>query len=160
LPFAAPDRLVRISETNKLLNISDFSASILNFLSWEERSSSFEALAAIRNGSANLTGDGEPQRVLGIAVSDHFWTTTGITPVAGRTFTPEENISGKDGVVMLSEGLWRQRYGANPAIIGRAVLVNSVPRVVVGIAPQDIGYTTRVDLWTPLAVNPAEEDRA
>ncbi|HYR91281.1 MAG TPA: ABC transporter permease [Terriglobia bacterium] len=160
LPFTAPDRLVRISETNKLLDISDFSASVLNFLSWEEQSRSFEALAAIRNGSANLTGDGEPQRVLGIAVSDHFWTTTGIKPVAGRAFTPEENIPGKDRVVMLSEGLWRQLYGADPEIIGRAVLVNSIPRVVVGIAPDDIGYTTRVDLWTPLAAIPAEEDRA
>lgn len=60
---------------------------------------------------------------------------------------------------MLSEGLWRQRYGSDPGLIGRTVLVNGTPRVVVGIAPQDVGYTTRVDLWSPLAVNPAEENR-
>jgi len=159
LPFTEPDRLVRISETNKSLEISDFSASVLNFLSWEEQSRNFDALAAVRNGSVNLTGDGEPERILGAAVSEHFWTMTGITPVAGRAFTPEENIPGRNDVVMLSEDLWRRRYGADPAIIGRTVLVNTAPRVVVGIAPQDVGYTTRVDLWGPLAPNPAEEDR-
>jgi putative ABC transport system permease protein len=160
LPFTEPDRLVRISETNESLHLPDFAASVMNFLSWEEQSQSFQSLAAIRNGSANLTGDGEPQRVLGAAVSDRFWTMTGIPVVMGRAFLPEENKPGKDGVVMLSEGLWRQRYGADPGIIGRTVLVNASPRVVVGVAPQDVGYTARIDMWTPLAPNPAEEDRA
>src|SRR5262245_22862448 len=160
LPFTEPDRLVRISETNKSLEITDFAASVLNFLSWQEQSRSFDALAAIRNSSVTLTGDGEPERILGTSVSEHFWSMVGITPVAGRAFSPEENTPGKDGVVMLSEGLWRRRYGADPAIIGRTVLVNTVPRVVVGIAPQDVGYTTRVDLWGPLAPNPVQEERA
>jgi putative ABC transport system permease protein len=159
LPFTEPDRLVRISETNESLHIRDFAVSVLNFLSWEEQSRSFESLAAVRNGSANLTGDGEAQRVLGAAVSDHFWSMTGIRPVAGRTFLPEENTTGKDDVVMLSEGVWRQRYGSDPGVIGRTVLVNATPRTVVGIAPQDVGYTARIDLWTPLAPNTAEEDR-
>ncbi len=159
LPFTEPDRLVRISETNKSLNIPDFAVSVLNFLSWQEQSRSFEALAALRNSSVNLTGDGDPERILGTAVSENFWTMTGIAPVAGRTFTHEENIPGRDDVVMLSEGLWRRRYGADPAIIGSSVLVNGKPRVVVGIAPQDVGYTTRVDLWGPLAPNPSEENR-
>src|SRR5262249_35975807 len=56
-------------------------------------------------------------------------------------------------------GLWRRRYGADPGTVGRTILVNAEPRVVVGIAPQDAGFTTRVDLWTPLAPNPAQEDR-
>src|SRR5436190_10994724 len=72
LPFVEPDRLVRISETNKPLNIPDFSVSFLNFLSWQERSHSFEALAAFQSSTVNLTGDGEPQRVLGAGVSANF----------------------------------------------------------------------------------------
>ena len=159
LPFTEPDRLVRILDTNKPLDISDFASSLMNFLSWHEQSRSFEALAAIRSGSVNLTGDGEPQRVVGNGVSDDFWTVTGIKPVAGRVFSPEEGVPGKDGVAILSEGLWRQRYGADPSILGRTILVNSVPRVIVGIMPQDVGYTSRIDLWTPLAANPSEENR-
>jgi putative ABC transport system permease protein len=159
LPFTEPDRLVRVSERNESLHLQDFAVSVLNFLSWEEQSRSFNSLAAIRNGSANLTGDGDAQRVLGAAVSDHFWSMTGIRPVAGRTFLPEESTPGKDDVVMLSEGVWRQRYGSDPGVIGRTILVNATPRIVVGIAPQDVGYTARIDLWTPLAPNPAEEDR-
>jgi putative ABC transport system permease protein len=159
LPFTEPDRLVRVSETNRSLNIPDFAVSVLNFLSWQQQSRSFEALAAIRNGSANLTGDGDPERVAGASVSDRFWNMTGINPVAGRAFLPEENVPGKDNVAMLSEGLWRRRYAGDPAIIGRTILVSAAPRVVVGIAPQDVGYTTRIDLWTPLAANPAEEER-
>src|SRR5215475_1470856 len=159
LPFSEPDRLVRISETNVRMHIPDFSSSVLNFLSWQEQSRSFEALVAIRNGSANVTGDGEPQRVLGAAVSANFWHLTGISLIAGRGFANEEDVPGNDRVAILSERLWKQRYGGDPAIVGRNILVNSVPRMVVGIAPQDAGYTSRIDLWTPLAPNRAEEER-
>lgn len=160
LPFTEPDRLVRISETNVRLHIPDFSSSVLNFLSWQDQTRSFEALAAIGNRSANLTGDGEPQRVLGAAVSANFWHLTGIGLIAGRGFAGEEDVPGNDKVAILSERLWQQRYGGDPAIVGRTILVNSVPRMVVGIAPQDAGYTSRIDLWTPLAPIPAEEERA
>jgi predicted permease len=159
LPFAEPDRLIRVWDTNKTLKITEFSSSLLNFLSWQAQSQSFESLTVIRNGSANLSGDGDPQRVFGNSVSSSFWSTTGIKPVAGRVFSDEENTPGKDGVAMLSEGLWRQRYGGDPSVLGRTILVNAVPRVVVGIMPQDIGYTSRIDLWTPLAPNLSDENR-
>lgn len=83
LPFSEPDRMVRIWDTNKALQISEFSSSLLNFVSWKEQSRSFETLAAIRNSSANLTGESDPQRVLGAGVSEHFWAMTGIEPLAG-----------------------------------------------------------------------------
>jgi len=160
LPFTDTDRLVRVTETNLGRNIPAFAASVLNFLSWQERSQSFEAVAAIRSGSANLTGDGDPQRALTTAVSGQFWALTGLRPVMGRTFTPEEDKPGNDGVAMLSEGLWQERYGADPAILGRTILLNSQPRVVVGIAPKDVGYTSAVDVWIPLAPILKEESRA
>src|SRR5262249_45059882 len=99
LPFTDPDRLVRISETNKSLDILDFSASLMNFLSWQEQSRSFETLAALRISSVNLTGDGDPERLLGTSVTERFWTMTGIAPVAGRMFTSEEYRVGKGDVV-------------------------------------------------------------
>jgi putative ABC transport system permease protein len=160
LPLKDPDRLVRIAEKNPSLNLPDFAASALNFLSWRKESQSFEALAAVRTSSVNLTGNGEPERVLGSGVSDGFFGLMGIATVAGRTFSREEDVPGNDGVAILSEGLWRRRYGADPNIVGRAILVNGKSRIVVGVVPQDVGYTSRIGLWIPLALNPAEENRA
>jgi putative ABC transport system permease protein len=159
LPYVEPDRLVQIVETNKPLNISQFSVSYLNFLSWQERSQSFESLATFGGSAGTLTGDGEPQRVAGAAVSPDFFSMTGLKPVLGRTFLPEESVPGKDNVVMLGEGLWRSRFGGDPNIIGKAILLSGTQRVVVGIAPQDAGYTSANEIWTPLVLNPAEEDR-
>ncbi len=159
LPYVEPDRLVRIWESNVPRDIPQFAASLLNFLSWQEESRSFEAMAALRNESANLTGDGDPQRVKVTAVSPNFWRMTGLQPLVGRGFSPPEGEPGKDRVAILSEGLWQQRYGGEHEIVGRAILVNGESRVVVGIAPQDAGYTSTVDLWIPLVPNPAEENR-
>ena len=159
LPYSEPDRLVRIWETNPSRSIPQFAASLLNFLSWQEESKSFEEMAALRNESANLTGDGEPQRVKSTAVSANFWTMMGLRPLAGRGFNTTEGEPGTDRVAIISEGLWQQRYGGEPGIIGRSILVNGEPRVVVGVAPQDAGYTSTVDLWIPLVPNPAEENR-
>jgi putative ABC transport system permease protein len=159
LPYSEPDRLVRIWETNPSRDIPQFAASLLNFLSWQEESKSFEEMAALRNDSANLTGDGEPQRVKSTAVSANFWTMMGLRLLAGRGFNTTEGKPGNDRVAIISEGLWQQRYGGESGIIGRSILVNGEPRVVVGVAPQDAGYTSTVDLWIPLVPNPAEENR-
>jgi putative ABC transport system permease protein len=159
LPYSEPDRMVRIFETNASLNIPRFAASSLNFLSWQEQSLSFEGLAAIAGAAANLTGDGEPQRVVASRVSAEFWTMSGVRLVAGRAFAPDEATSGNDHVAVLSEGLWRQRYGSDPGIIGRTILVNSEPVVILGIAPQDMGHTATTDLWMPFVINPAQESR-
>jgi putative ABC transport system permease protein len=159
LPYTEPDRLVRIYESNQGRNIPFFAPSLLNFLSWQEESRVFESLAAMRNVSANLTGEGEPERVKATAVTTHFWSMTGLQPVAGRVFTHRETEPGKDRVAIISEGLWRQRYGGDSGVLGRAILVNGESRLVVGIAPQDAGYTSTVDLWLPLVPNPAEENR-
>src|SRR5215469_8422178 len=159
LPYSQPDRLVRIFETNSSLNIQFFSASVLNFLSWQERSKSFDAVIAMGQGGANLTGDGEPQRANFVTVSAGFWPATGLAPVLGRGFSLDEDTPGRDRVAMLSEGLWQRRYGGDHAIIGRSILVDNELRTVIGIAPQNVGFRSDVDLWMPLAPDPAQESR-
>jgi putative ABC transport system permease protein len=159
LPFTEPDRLVQIFETNAPLKIDQFSASYLNFLSWQERSRSFTALTVFAGSTGTLTGDGEPQRVAGAAVSPGFFTMTGLKPVLGRAFLPEESVPGRDDALMLSEGLWRSRYGGDPDIIGKTVLLNGKQRIVVGVAPADAGYTSANETWSPLAMDPAQEER-
>lgn len=160
LPYAEPERVVRLWETNRPFAIDSFSASVPNFLSWQERSQSFAGLAAFREESANLSGDGQPERVSGLAVSATFWDTLGLRPVQGRAFLREEDAVGRDRVVMLSEGLWRRRYAADPGLVGKTIPINGEERRVVGIAPQDVGFARDVDVWVPLAPDPATENRS
>jgi putative ABC transport system permease protein len=160
LPYSAPERVVRIWETQESLGIHDFTASVPNFRSWQEESHSFARLAALRSADANLTG-GEPEHVTGYAATVNLWELLGVRPVAGRAFLPEDGRPGNPPVAMISEGLWRRRYGGAESVLGRTVDVNLVPRVIVGIAPQDMGFATDVDLWVPMERDPeVDENRS
>jgi putative ABC transport system permease protein len=154
LPFREPARLVRIWETNVPLGIHRFSVSAPNYLSWRERSRSFERLVALQEGSANLSGGGEPERVASLAVTAGFLETTGMRLLRGRSFAAGEDQPGRGAVVMLSDRLWRRRYGSDPKLIGRSLLVNGERRTVVGIVPLEVGFANYVDVWEPLALDP------
>ena len=160
LPYDAPDRVVRIWEKNARLDIGRFSASPLNFLSWRERSRSFESLIAIEGRSANLTDESNPERVLSLAVTAQFFGTLGIRPVRGRSFAPQEDAPGSARVVMLSERLWRNRYAGDPGLIGRTIAVNGQSSVVIGVAPSDMGFASDIDVWEPLVIQVSRENRA
>jgi predicted permease len=159
LPFTAPDRVVRIWESNRPLGLNTFAASIPNFLSWRERSSSFESLVALEGRSANLTGQGDPERVASLAVTARFFDTLGIRPIRGRPFAPDEDAPGHGRVVMLSERLWRQRYGGDPDLVGRTIPINGENRTVIGIAPRDVGFASDRDVWEPLTLDASRENR-
>jgi predicted permease len=159
LPFTEPGRVVRIWETNRPLGITRFSASVLNYLSWCERASAFQSLVAFQPGSANLNGQGDPERVASLAVTARFFDTLGIRPILGRSFVAGEDQPGRGRVVMLSDRLWRQRYGADPNLVGRSIQVNGESRTVIGIAPLDIGFTADPDIFEPLTLDPAHENR-
>ena len=160
LPYDSPDRVVRIWEKNARLDIGRFSASPLNFLSWRERSRSFESLIAMEGRSANLTDESDPERVLSLAVTARFFGTLGIRPIRGRSFAPQEDAPGSARVVMLSERLWRNRYAGDPSLIGRTIAVNGQSSVVVGIAPSDMGFASDIDVWEPLVIQASRENRA
>jgi predicted permease len=154
LPFRDPGRVVRIWETNRPLGIRSFSASAQNYLSWRERSRSFESLAAFQAQNANLAGQGEPERVPSLAVTAGFLDTLGITPLLGRSFAEGEDEPGRGQVVMLSDRLWRRRYGGDPNLVGRSILVNGERRTVIGIVPLDVGFASNRDVWEPLTLDP------
>jgi putative ABC transport system permease protein len=159
LPFRDPGRVVRIWETNLPLGIHTFSASTLNYMSWCERSTSFESLVAMQERSANLSGQGEPVRVASLAVTARFLDTLGIQPIRGRSFAAGEDQPGRGQVVMLSDRLWRERYGGDPNLVGRAISVNGENRTVIGIVPLEVGFANDRDVWEPLTLDPAHEDR-
>ncbi len=159
LPYGEPGRVVRLKDFNTARGLPDFSSSMPNFHSWEP-ARSFAHLAALRDADANLTSGGEPEKVNGIAVTARFWDVLGLPPVAGRSFTPEDDAHGRAPVAMISERLWKRRYGGDRAIVGRTIDVNLVPHLVVGIAPQDVGFSSNIDLWIPMGHDPdADESR-
>ena len=153
LPYADPDRLVMLFEKRAREGVVDAPVAPADFLDWERRQQSFEAIAAVTIAAADLTGSGEPVRLFGGLVSPHFFNVLGVTPALGRAFRPEEATFGQHNVVILGDRLWRQRFGGDPAIVGRKILLNQVPREVVGVLPANFEFPDRdLELWMPLAL--------
>jgi putative ABC transport system permease protein len=133
LPYPAPDRLVFVWERDQ-----DGARDNLGYATFRDlvsASKSIEYAAAIGDWQPTLSGDGAPERISGNRVSWQYFRTLGVRPELGRDFAPEEDVPGKNQVVILSHGLWERRYGSDRSIIGRAISINDNPTVVVGVMP-------------------------
>jgi putative ABC transport system permease protein len=159
LPFAAPERLVRVAEKNDKLNLPLFGASVLNYLSWKEQSQTFDRLGAIGFATFNLTGKGDPEQFTGSTISPSLFPLLGVQPVLGHAFREGDDKPGSPPVAMLSEGLWKRRFGGDGALLGQTVTLNGVGYTVVGIAPPALGVLTSGDIWIPLTIDPGREFR-
>jgi putative ABC transport system permease protein len=157
LPYRDPERLVALWQNNTREGVPDNPVSPANFLDWRERSRSFERMAAIEPFGLAATGDGEPERFSAFLVTDGFFETMGRDPLLGRWFRREEYEPGRDRVVILGSGLWRRRFGGDPAVVGKTLRLNGEPYTIVGILPADFQYPADRDAWVPYA--PREEDR-
>ena len=159
LPFAQPDRLVRIFETNNKLHLSQFSSSVPNYLSWKEQAQCFDQMGIIGFVSLNLTGAGDPEQFNATSISPSLMPLLGLQPVIGRGFRDDEEKPGSAPVVMLSEGLWKRRFGGDATLIGRTVTLNGTAYTVVGITPPALALLTGSDVNVPLTINAAAENR-
>ena len=159
LPNRDPDRLVRVWEKNEKLRIPRFSASVLNYYSWTERATSFEQMGAWRSALSTLTTGGDPQRVSKLEVTWTLLPMLGISPIAGRTFTPDEDRLAATKVAIIAESLWRNRFGGDPAVLGRSIVLNDVPHTVVGIIA-DRDFIFPIEVLAPLAADFANENRS
>lgn len=151
LPFPDSARLVRIGESHSHYKGNFTYAS---FLDLGNETESIENIAAARFWSDNLTDGGEPEQVSIMLVSANFFPALGIAPQLGRTFLPEEDTPGRDGVVVLSHALWQRRYGGDPNLIGKTIKLGGAQRTVIGVMPQgfqsNIIYSGQYDVWAPL----------
>jgi putative ABC transport system permease protein len=155
LPYREPDRLVLISRYQSI-GEQDL-ATGADFLDWRDQAKSFEQIAAYYTGEVDLTGSGEPQRLNAGKVSANLFATLGFAPALGRDFTKEEDTYGGAPVAILSDGLWRRRFGGDPQVIGRAITLGGQSRTVVGVMPAGFWFPEEIDLWLPLAINAAQE---
>ncbi len=166
LTYDDPDRLVVVHETLPALGRIPVSAG--SFEEWRKAARSFEQMALIAIAPVILTGSGEPERLDAARVSASLFPMLGTTPPLGRTFTPEEEMPGRHRVVALSDDLWRRRFGADPAIVGRTITLNDQIHEVVGVLPPEFRFprleqlyaspiaSGRPQLWMPFAVGDEE----
>src|SRR5271166_4934060 len=123
LPYPQPDRIVVLFHDKP--NFPTGSISYLNFLDWQRDSQSFSSMAAYREmGGVTLSGQGEPEIVIGQMVSAGFFELLGVQPVLGRTFSSDEDRLGANPTVMISEGLWKRKFGSDPHLLGKSIILD------------------------------------
>src|SRR5207248_6827924 len=119
----------------------------------------FEELAAVGFSTFTLSGAGEPEQLSGNRISPGLTSVLGIAPIAGRAFRGAEEKPSAAPVAMIGEGLWKRRFGSDPTLIGRTIVINGAPTTVVGIAPAALNLISGGDVYTPLTIEPAKEIR-
>lgn len=167
LPFHQPDRLVWIAN-HDTSGLSGQTTQVGHFLDLRERNQSFSDMAAYFAfygvGDNKLTGQGEPERLSGVPVSQNFFSVLGVQPQLGRLFTAEECKWHGPKAALLSHGLWERRFGSDPGIVGRALTLDDEPVTVVGVLPASFDFASvfapgsHIDLYVPFPLT-AETNR-
>ena len=151
LPYREPQRLVLLWETLK--DLPQIVVSYPDYLDWRQRAKSFEDIAIHSVGeSYTLTGSGEPENLRGALASGHLFSLLGVGPALGRLFSPADDDKASAPVVVLSDGFWRRRYGADPGVIGKTLLLDGAPYTIVGVLPATWQLGGRPDLWLPVGL--------
>lgn len=156
LPYPDPARLVIVEEDLPRFALHSIPASPQDFAEFRREVTSFSFLAGIRQGTDALTGDGQAEFVPTLAISAAAFPMLGVVPVAGSLFTSDDEQTGRDHVVVISEGLWTRRYGRDLSIIGRNIQINRENYRVLGVIHPILEYKANADLWIPLAFASAE----
>ena len=159
LPFRDPARLMQIAEKNDALHMPAFGVSALNYLSWKERQHAFAQMGAVQFSTYTLVGHGDPESYTGCAITPSLLPLLGLQPLVGRAFADGEDRPGAPPVALISEALWRRRFGADPAIVGRPATLNGIAYTIVGVAPAALPVLTTGDVWVPLVIDPPKEIR-
>ena len=159
LPYPHAERLVRIFLTSQ--EYPKFPLNPWDFLDFRARNHSFEAMAAFTRGDMQISGDGEPQKLNGFGITSGYFRVLGLRPELGREFDFQAEIPGNGLQVILSDRLWRTRFGADPNIIGRKITLNMQPFTVIGVMPagtehpgneyHSVTYGENVDVWWPFS---------
>jgi predicted permease len=170
LPYHDPSRLAMLWLTTPASRSADgpwpLSAQIVTGLTGNIQS--LDGISAFRSSAYTLRDEGEPEALAGARVAASLFATLGIRPELGRTFTPDESVAGGPAVVILSDRLWRRRFGGSPTVLGRQITLGSVRYTVIGVMPHGfefprgaelpsgLSFAARTELWTPLSFTPLD----
>jgi predicted permease len=157
LPFRDPQRIIRVYHADPQNDILQGAVSEPDFLDWRRAAQTAETMAGFWYADGlsglDLTGGGNPERLAATLVTDGFFETLGRSPLLGRTLRAEDQVAGRNRVVVFSHGLWTRRFGADPSIVGRTVTLNGQAFEVVGVMPPEFTYPAprQLDAWIPLS---------
>jgi len=166
LPYQRPEQLVMVWERSTKEKQAQPSPNAPPlFLAWRENKEFFSDVAAYEDAAIShstrffLTGGTEPERIMGAYVSGNLFSLLGVNVALGRTFTIEDEQPGRGQVVILSDAFWRRRFGADPGLIGKTILLSDKTFTIIGVAPPEfkLSYPNATELWAPLTIGPEEK---
>jgi len=162
LPYPQSDRIMRIQRGYKDNNDNGGSVSIPKFMAWKKANRTFESMAIydFSGPGLNLGSGDRPQQVKGVHVSAEYFQVFGASPSIGRTFLPEEDQPNGARAAVLSNDLWRTRFGGDPALAGKPILLGGDPYTVVGILPSTFHYDPPADIFIPMQADPNTSNQA
>lgn len=157
-PWPDSDRLVYVYNTYPLMGLTYAGTSIPDYLDRREGVSAFADSAMYNMQSYNLASEGEPERITGLSTTPSLFTTLQSSAARGRVFNAADAEPGAERVIVLSHTLWKNRFGANPALVGQAIRLNTLNYTVIGIMPEGFYFPTpRVQAWVPFVIKPEEK---
>src|SRR5215831_423564 len=162
LPYRSPERLVTVTETLPGMGTDEIGVAAGEYQDYRSQNRSFSQVAAYESEGFNLTGMGQPLRINAAKMSASAFPLLGVSTVLGRTFTEDEDRIGSNKVVVLSDGLWRRSYNADPNILGKTLKLDEQPYTVIGVMPDSFRFpfegaplSEMADLWVPIAFDPS-----
>jgi putative ABC transport system permease protein len=156
LPFASPDRLVLVSESQARLEQTQRPVSAPNLRDWREQNHVFAGIQPFVQTTFDLNVKDNPERISGASVSADLFPMLGLRPVMGRQFQPEEDRPDGRPVALISYTAWQNRFNADPAILSRQIYLNNRPYDIVGVMPPGCKFPHFAEIWTPLALDPGD----
>jgi putative ABC transport system permease protein len=153
-PFPYPDaeRLLVLNAFNPRAGVNRAGLSYADFKDWRDENTTFASMAAFTQRSLTIAdGSTDPERYNGATISWNLFELLGTPPAIGRNFGPEDDRTGAEPVVLLSDDVWRRRYNADPSIVGRSILINARPHTVIGVMPPKFLFPENQRLWVPIA---------
>jgi len=154
LPFASPERLVRVwhvPPAKSFPGMPTFAVSAANYLDWQRQNHVFGEMAIYSFRGFTLTGTDKPEQVDACAASSAFFSTLGVQPVIGRTFSPQEDQPGSSNVVVLSHRFWQEHFGSSPSVVGQSIRMDGQNFLVTGVMPASFRFPEFAQMWTPMA---------
>jgi len=157
LPYPHPGRLAVVWTQFPTMNLMEFPASWPEYEDYRAQSKSWDDLGLWGRTQRTITGDDDPERLDVVYCSWTLWKVLGVEPVIGRFFGQEEDVAGRDDVVVLSHGLWERRFGSDPSLVGRTVELDGTPTRVLGVMPAGFAFPDRdTQAWIPVGIDPAD----
>src|SRR5688500_10843320 len=150
LPFPDADRVV-VPHATRPATGEQWSIAYLDFKDWRD-GKLFEHVAVWQQSDQDIAGEGDPQRVRTVGVSEQFFGALGVRPVIGRVLQPADNAIDRERVIVISDALWHSRFGADSAVIGREIRMGGFPRRIVGVLPRGAEWPAGTEVWAPMKI--------